>query len=106
MHATEHPGRKLKHPFPYASRPKPPHLLGEDRPGAAHPTCSRRGSSRDRRKRGVKSPDRAEAVILAFAEIGLVPGVLEYFRREAEKIRGRDSLWIPVGQTLVDTYPR
>lgn len=37
----------------------------------------------DARKRGVKSPDRAEALMLAFAHIR--PGILDYARKEAER---------------------
>jgi transposase-like protein len=43
-------------------------------------------SKDDARKRGVKSPDRAEAIILAFAELTRVHGLLEYFRQESERI--------------------
>jgi ribosomal protein S27AE len=44
-------------------------------------------SKEDARKRGVKSPDRAEAVILAFADMG--HGILEFYRQEAEKVQAR-----------------
>ena len=46
-------------------------------------------SKEDARKRGVKSPDRAEAIILAFAEIP-IPGsnLFEYMRLELEKLYG------------------
>lgn len=37
------------------------------------------------RRRGVKSPDRAEAVILAFSDVGVKSGILEYYRQEAER---------------------
>ena len=43
-------------------------------------------SKEDARKRGVKSPDRAEAVILAFAELAPRYGLLEYFRMETERM--------------------
>jgi hypothetical protein len=47
-------------------------------------------SKEDARKRGVKSPDRAEAVVLAFAEVSFSnAGVLEFCRQEAEKARSR-----------------
>jgi hypothetical protein len=47
-------------------------------------------SKEDARKRGVKSPDRAEAVMLAFAEMSFSnAGALEYYRQEAEKARAR-----------------
>jgi phage terminase large subunit len=46
-------------------------------------------SKQDARKRGVKSPDRAEAIILAYANTAPVFGVLEYYRKEAEKLQGR-----------------
>lgn len=36
--------------------------------------------------RGVKSPDRADALLLAYAE-GAVPGIAEYYRRMAETAR-------------------
>ena len=49
-------------------------------------------SKEDARKRGVKSPDRAEAVILAFADLGGSFGVLEYYRQEAEKARARKGI--------------
>src|SRR5260370_4915031 len=38
-------------------------------------------SKDDARKRGVKSPDRAEAIMLAFAQ--MTPGIMTYYRREA-----------------------
>jgi ribosomal protein L37AE/L43A len=44
-------------------------------------------SKEDARKRGMKSPDRAEAVILAFCNFEKCFGMLEYYRREAEKAR-------------------
>jgi ribosomal protein L37AE/L43A len=43
-------------------------------------------SKDDARKRGVRSPDRAEAIILAFAHLAPVYGVLEWYRQEAEKL--------------------
>jgi ribosomal protein L37AE/L43A len=43
-------------------------------------------SKAEARKRGVKSPDRAEAVILAFIDLAVVSGVLEYYRQECEKL--------------------
>lgn len=46
-------------------------------------------SKKDAAKRGVKSPDRAEAIMLAFAENQLVFGALDYFKRvqqDMEKI--------------------
>ena len=47
-------------------------------------------SKEDARKRGVKSPDRAEAVMLAFAEVSFSnAGFLEYYRQEAEKAKAR-----------------
>jgi hypothetical protein len=50
-------------------------------------------SKGDARKRGVKSPDRAEAVILAFAEIR-EPGyaLMEYYRREYGLVSERGNL--------------
>lgn len=44
-------------------------------------------SKDDARRRGVKSPDRAEAVMLAFGEMEAVYGLLEYWRQEAERIK-------------------
>jgi phage terminase large subunit len=41
-------------------------------------------SKDDARKRGVKSPDRAESIMLAFGSVAKVYGVLSYFK-EAEK---------------------
>jgi hypothetical protein len=47
-------------------------------------------SKEDARKRGVKSPDRAEAVVLAFAEVSFShAGILEFYRQEAEKVKAR-----------------
>jgi ribosomal protein L37AE/L43A len=43
-------------------------------------------SKEEARKRGVKSPDRAEAVMLAFAEQRYVLGLLEYYKAEQSKI--------------------
>lgn len=45
-------------------------------------------SKEDARKRGVKSPDRAEAVILAFADIGPRYGLIEYLKQESERLNG------------------
>jgi ribosomal protein L37AE/L43A len=53
-------------------------------------------SKDDARKRGVKSPDRAEAIILAFAELGPELGLIEYYRQEYERLRA------PIG---VDSAP-
>jgi hypothetical protein len=46
-------------------------------------------SKEDARKRGVKSPDRAEAVMLAFADLN--PGMLRYYRNLAEARSGRNQ---------------
>jgi ribosomal protein S27AE len=54
----------------------------------------------DARKRGVKSPDRAEAVILAFAELGSWNGLIEYERGEAEKI------FAPAAPSVQPTCPK
>jgi ribosomal protein S27AE len=43
-------------------------------------------SKEDARKRGVKSPDRAEAIILAFAELAPAYGLFEWYRQEFEKL--------------------
>ena len=48
-------------------------------------------SKEEARKRGVKSPDRAEAVILAFSDLGPKYGVLEFYRQEAEKIAAANA---------------
>jgi len=48
-------------------------------------------SKEDARKRGVKSPDRAEAVILAFSDLAPVYPMLEYYREEAEKISAKNG---------------
>jgi phage terminase large subunit len=45
-------------------------------------------SKEDARKRGVKSPDRAEAIILAFGDLAPAYGLLEWYRQEAEKLTG------------------
>jgi hypothetical protein len=45
------------------------------------------GSEPEARKRAVKSPGRAEAVMLAFAEMERVLELLEYWRQEAERIK-------------------
>ena len=62
-------------------------------------------SKDEARKRGVKSPDRAEAIMLAFAEVRTPPfGLLEYQKQEAAKLaentgvraailEGRRGLW-------------
>jgi ribosomal protein L37AE/L43A len=52
-------------------------------------------SKDDARKRGVKSPDRAEAVILAFAGLEARSGILEFWRLEAEKARANTSSLAP-----------
>jgi hypothetical protein len=50
-------------------------------------------SKEDARKRGVKSPDRAEAVMLAFAETQVACfGLLEYYRMEAEALAQRRGI--------------
>lgn len=41
-------------------------------------------SKEEMKKRGVKSPDRAEAVMLAFAD--RTPGIIEYYRERAEAL--------------------
>jgi phage terminase large subunit len=47
-------------------------------------------SKEDARKRGVKSPDRAEAVMFAFAEVSTsFSGVLELYRKEADEAMAR-----------------
>jgi hypothetical protein len=46
-------------------------------------------SKDDARKRGVKSPDRAEALMLCFGRIR--PGILDFAKREAEKERQLDD---------------
>ncbi len=47
-------------------------------------------SKDDARKRGVKSPDRAEAIMLAFAEVRVLQyGLLEYYTQEAAKLTER-----------------
>lgn len=48
-------------------------------------------SKEDARKRGVKSPDRAEAVILAFSDLGVKHGVLEFYRQEAERVAAENA---------------
>lgn len=49
-------------------------------------------SKDDARKRGVKSPDRAEAIILAFAELAQRYGLLEYFRLESERMAEAETV--------------
>jgi hypothetical protein len=44
-------------------------------------------SKDEARKRGVKSPDRAEAVMLAFANLERVFGFLEFLREEVERLK-------------------
>lgn len=47
-------------------------------------------SKEDLRKRGVKSPDRAEAVMLAFARMQApVPGFLQYLAQQAHELQVR-----------------
>jgi hypothetical protein len=43
-------------------------------------------SKQDARKRGVKSPDRAEAVILAFADQPKI-AILEFYRQQVEEVQ-------------------
>jgi hypothetical protein len=47
-------------------------------------------SKEEARKRGVKSPDRAEALMLAFAD--RTPGILRYYqgRAEAQAVRAKN----------------
>jgi len=53
-------------------------------------------SKDEARKRGVKSPDRAEAVILAFAEISdPYAGMFEFYRQQAEEARRQDPFGFP-----------
>ncbi len=60
-------------------------------------------SKEDARKRGVKSPDRAEAVMLAFVEVSFSnAGLLEYYRQAAEKAKARGQehpghVWKKIG---------
>jgi phage terminase large subunit len=48
-------------------------------------------SKADARKRGVKSPDRAEAVILAFGDTGPKFGILDFYEEEAKKVRAKTA---------------
>jgi hypothetical protein len=48
-------------------------------------------SKEDARKRGVRSPDRAEAVMLAFAETKLVFGFIEYLRSLQQALDAEQS---------------
>jgi ribosomal protein L37AE/L43A len=43
-------------------------------------------SKDDARKRGVKSPDRAEAVILAFSDVDLELGLIEFLKEEINRV--------------------
>jgi ribosomal protein S27AE len=52
-------------------------------------------SKEDALKRGVKSPDRAEAVILGF-DTGPKFAILEFYREEAEKVQARSEEAEPV----------
>ena len=54
-------------------------------------------SKDDARKRGVKSPDRAEAIILAFAELGLDHGLFEYWHLEYERLKAATGVVSPPG---------
>jgi hypothetical protein len=45
-------------------------------------------SKEEARKRGVKSPDRAEALMLAFAD--RTPGILRYYQERAEAERAKN----------------
>ena len=46
-------------------------------------------SKEEARKRGVKSPDRAEALMLAFAN--RTPGIIEYYRRQVEQTQDAEE---------------
>jgi len=48
-------------------------------------------SKEDARKRGVKSPDRAEALMLAMSQVA-VPGFVEFYRQRAEERREEASV--------------
>lgn len=59
-------------------------------------------SKEDAAKRGVHSPDRAESIMLAFAERNLVYGALDYFK-DMQKIEDAKSLRKPmVGEQPLD----
>jgi ribosomal protein S27AE len=57
-------------------------------------------SKEDARKRGVKSPDRAEAVILAFADLAFCHGLLEWYREEFEKLTRSKEVMSPPAACL------
>jgi hypothetical protein len=48
-------------------------------------------SKEELRRRGVKSPDRAEALMLCFAQAGAA-GMLEFYRQDLERMRGQVEL--------------
>ncbi len=61
-------------------------------------------SKQARMQRGVKSPDRAEALMLAFAD--LTPGIIQYYRELAMKAKGLLEPDDDEGQELIREYQR
>ena len=53
------------------------------------------------RKRGVKSPDRAEGLMLAFAERHR-PGIMDFYEAEVEKMQSQSSGMSGRGQSPWD----
>jgi hypothetical protein len=62
-------------------------------------------SKEDARKRGVKSPDRAEAVMMAFAERRCAYGLIEYLQSEQERINQQQAAKTTLPLSLVKATP-
>jgi hypothetical protein len=61
-------------------------------------------SKEDARKRGVKSPDRAEAIMLAFAD--REPGILKYYEQEVHRAQDAQSGGLSEPEPLEDDMTR
>src|SRR5258708_4920258 len=61
-------------------------------------------SKEDARKRGVKSPDRAEAIMLAFAD--MEPGIIKYYEQEIHRYEDAADRGLPEPEPLEDDMSR
>ena len=63
-------------------------------------------SKEDARKRGVKSPDRAEAVILAFADFELPYGLIEFYKEETAKMAATANTGVTMRSDFPERCPK
>jgi hypothetical protein len=61
-------------------------------------------SKEDARKRGIKSPDRAEAIMLAFAD--MEPGIIKYYENEIHRYEDAAAQGLPQPEPIDDDMTR